>query len=337
MMRSPGFEPGSSAWQADVLVQARLRPHGTSVNTIEAKIINTLIKLKANGNTSDITIRRINAALTKLAQNSNLDQPEQVKLYIADLKIKDKNGKIKQADNQTKNKYASAYNHYCKANEIQWKKPFYKVVEKTPLIPTPQDVQAIIDNSSENYVTIFTIEAEIGCCPEELYQVTQKDINIEKGEISITGVKGHTSKNYKLKPQTKELLTRYLAKHQKEHPFPKAHTQSQMWYQFRQKASEKLNKPQLLNIDLRNLRNYSGERFYKSLPIRDPIALMQHFRHKKLERTMQYVRAIILDYEEDDQWISRTSTTIEEDAKLIENGFQYVTERDGTKLYRKRK
>jgi len=110
-----------------------------------------------------------------------------------------------------------------------------------------------------------------------------------------------------------------------------------MWYQFRQKASKKLNRPQLLNIALRNLRNYSGERYYKNLPIRDPILLMQHFRHKKLETTMHYIRAIILDYEEDDQWISRTSTTLEEDAKLIENGFQYVTERNGTKLFKKRK
>jgi hypothetical protein len=243
----------------------------------------------------------------------------------------------KKADPQTKNKYASAYNHYCIANSINWKKPYYKVIEKTPLIPTPQDVQAIIDNSSEDYVTVFTIESEIACCPEELYQVIQRDINKETGEISITGVKGHASKNYKLKPPTKDLLLRYLAKHPEEHPFPKAHTQSQMWYQFRAKASEKLHKPQLLNIALRNLRNYAGERYYKSLPIRDPILLMQHFRHKKLERTMHYVRAIILDYEEDDQWISRISTTIEEDQKLIESGFQYVTERNGTKLYRKRK
>jgi integrase len=230
-----------------------------------------------------------------------------------------------------------AYNHYCNTNGIRWNKPYYKVTEKTPLIPTPQDVQAIIDNSTEDYVTIFTIEAEIGCCPEELHQVTRRDINLEKGEISITGVKGHASKNYRLKPQTKDLLARYLAKHQAEQPFPKAHTQSQMWYQFREKASQRLNKPQLLNIALRNLRNYSGERFYKNLPIRDPIALMQHFRHKKLETTMHYVRAIILDYEEDDQWICRTSTTIEEDAKLIENGFIYQTERNGTKLFRKRK
>jgi hypothetical protein len=73
------------------------------------------------------------------------------------------------------------------------------------------------------------------------------------------------------------------------------------------------------------------------LPIRDPIAVIRHLRHKKLDTTMHYIRAINLDYEEDDQWISRTSTTLEEDAKLIENGFQYVTEIEGTKLFRKRK
>jgi hypothetical protein len=347
MVRAPRFEPGSSAWQADVLDQTRLRALGTSVNPVsnknlttktEAKIANTLIQLKANGRTEERTIKRIGTNLTKLAQQCNLDNPEEVKLNIAEMQTIDKRTRQKKkADNQTKNKYASAYNHYCLANGINWKKPYYKIVEKTPLIPTSQDVQAIIDNSSEDYVTVFTIEAEIGCCPEELYQVTQKSINKETGEMSITGVKGHASKNYRLKPPTKDLLLRYLAKHTAEQPFPKAHAQSQMWYQFRAKAAAKLNKPQLLNIALRNLRNYSGERFYKNLPTRDPILLMQHFRHKKLERTMHYIRAIVLDYEEDEQFISRISTTIQEDAKLIENGFQYVTERDGKKLFRKRK
>jgi hypothetical protein len=64
---------------------------------------------------------------------------------------------------------------------------------------------------------------------------------------------------------------------------------------------------------------------------------MRHLRHKKLETTMHYIRAIVLDYEEDEQYITRTAKTIEEDTKLIENGFQYVTERGGVKLYRKRK
>ena len=52
---------------------------------------------------------------------------------------------------------------------------------------------------------------------------------------------------------------------------------------------------------------------------------------------MHYMRAINIDFEENEEWISRISTTLEEDAKLIENGFQYVTEREGIKLFRKRK
>jgi hypothetical protein len=34
MVRSPRFEPGSSAWQADVLDQTRLRPHFTRLGLI---------------------------------------------------------------------------------------------------------------------------------------------------------------------------------------------------------------------------------------------------------------------------------------------------------------
>jgi hypothetical protein len=152
LVRSPRFEPGSSAWQADVLDQARLRPLRTSVfpitnknlAQIEAKIANTLIMLKAEGRTADQTIKRIATNLTKLTQQCNLDNPEQVKLNIAEMQTTDKHTKQKKkADPQTKNKYASAYNHYCIANNINWKKPYYQVIEKTPLIPTPQDVQAI--------------------------------------------------------------------------------------------------------------------------------------------------------------------------------------------------
>jgi hypothetical protein len=52
---------------------------------------------------------------------------------------------------------------------------------------------------------------------------------------------------------------------------------------------------------------------------------------------MHYIRAIVLDYEEDEQYVSRTASNIKEDRELVEAGFQYVTERDGIKLYRKRK
>jgi hypothetical protein len=302
---------------------------------IEQKIAYTLIKLKSSSGIKDETIKRTGYALTRLAQETDLNNPTAIGEYIREMKHPKTR---KPMDNATRNKYANAYKKYCSENGIQWKKPYYKVAEKIPIIPTPRQVQAIIDNSSENYVTIFTIESEIGCSPEELYQVTQDRINREKGEISIIGVKGHGSKDYKLKQQTKDLLLKYLATHTDEHPFPKAHAQSVKWSEFRERASKKLNDKELLKIDLRNLRNYSGERLYKSLPIRDPIAVMQHLRHKKLETTMHYIRAMIIDYEEDETWISLVTHSTEEECKAVEKGYTLVRAIDQTTaIYRKRK
>ena len=301
---------------------------------IEERIVNTLLYMKADAK-KECTIKCIGYKLSRMQKETDLNNPQTIQLYVANLthpKTK------KPMESASKNKFLTAYDHYCKANGIQWKKPYYKVAEKIPIIPTPRQVQAIIDNSSENYVTIFTIESEIGCSPEELYQVTQDRINREKGEISIIGVKGHGSKDYKLKQPTKDLLLKYLATHTDEHPFPKAHAQSVKWSEFRERASKKLNDKELLKIDLRNLRNYSGERLYKSLPIRDPIAVMQHLRHKKLETTMHYIRAMIIDYEEDETWISLVTHSTEEECKAVEKGYTLVRAIDqATAIYRKRK
>ncbi|MDH5375060.1 MAG: site-specific integrase [Candidatus Bathyarchaeota archaeon] len=198
-------------------------------------------------------------------------------------------------------------------------------------------MNAIINNASKKYITIFTILKETGFAPKELADTTQKDIDTEQGIIRVRGVKGHASGTYKLKTNTAEMLRIYIHKHPKEHPFPNPHAMSQIWVDTRRRAIKKLYKPELEKIELRNLRNYSAATYYKSLPIRDPILVMRHLRHKKLETTMHYIRAIDIDCEKDENYICRTSATLEEDTKLIENGFQYVTERDETKLYRKHK
>jgi len=289
--------------------------------------------MKNNGNAESV-IKTVEWTLKHLAHHTDLLNPEKVKQYIANATITNTKTPIASA---TKNKRLFCYDKFCKYNNIIWDKPRYRVERKTPLIPTPANVHAIINNSSRNFATVFTILAEIGCSPTELHNTTKKDIDAEKGFISITGTKGHASGNYKFKAHTAEMLRVYLRTHPQEQPFTAGHNQSQAWNKYRKRASQKLCKPELLKIQLRNLRNYSGERFYKSLPIRDPIAVMRHLRHKKLETTMHYIRAIVLDYEEDEQFISRTSKTIEEDARLIENGFQYVTERNGLKLFKKRK
>jgi hypothetical protein len=129
------------------------------------------------------------------------------------------------------------------------------------------------------------------------------------------------------------MLKIYLAKNNQEHPFPESHFIGQVWRDTRERTAKKLCKPELNKIPLKNLRNYSGAQLYYKL--QDPIAVMRHLRHKKLETTMHYIRGITTGGEE--EYVCKTARAIQEATALIEQGFQYVTEIDGFKLFRKRK
>jgi predicted RNase H-like HicB family nuclease len=61
---------------------------------------------------------------------------------------------------------------------------------------------------------------------------------------------------------------------------------------------------------------------------------MKQLGHKKLETTLIYTQLVNFP---NDEYVSATATTIDEAKQLIEQGFEYVTEIDGVRLFRKRK
>jgi site-specific recombinase XerD len=67
---------------------------------------------------------------------------------------------------------------------------------------------------------------------------------------------------------------------------------------------------------------------------KDLLHVKQLLGHKDLRTTLRYTQLIDFGTEE---FHSATAKTVEEAAKLIEQGFDYVTEIDGIKLFRKRK
>jgi integrase len=262
--------------------------------------------------------------LKQLDKVADLMNPTEVKTAIA----------YSQLSCGSKRNYATAYDFFTKVHGLAWEKPKFKFTPSIPIIPTTKQVEAIINSATPRYAVVFMILKETGAEPEELHNTHRKQIDTQQGIISITGTKGHGSGNYRLQPQTVEMLREYLTKNPQECPFAQAKYIGEMWRYTRDKLANIMKQPELKKIPLKSLRNYSGAQFYLNNE-RDAIGTMRHLRHKKLETTMHYLRAIVLDY--DPEYISRISTTIEEDTKLIEAGFQYITERDGIKLYRKRK
>jgi len=62
---------------------------------------------------------------------------------------------------------------------------------------------------------------------------------------------------------------------------------------------------------------------------------MKQMGHKKIETTLLYTQ--LVHFNEEDEYTCKTATNITEATQLIENGFEYITEIDGIKLFRKRK
>ncbi|MEM2202644.1 MAG: hypothetical protein QW595_03315 [Candidatus Bathyarchaeia archaeon] len=70
---------------------------------------------------------------------------------------------------------------------------------------------------------------------------------------------------------------------------------------------------------------------------KDILYVMKFLRHKKIDNTMIYVQLDQALFEDSEEYTCKIAHNINEAAALIEAGFEYVTDMDGVKLFRKRK
>lgn len=97
-------------------------------------------------------------------------------------------------------------------------------------------------------------------------------------------------------------------------------------------AAIKLSNPRLLRIHFHTFRHWKATAEYQKT--KDILHVMRMLGHKSIQNTLVYTQMVEFKNEE---YISATATTIEDAKKLVEAGFEYVTDIDSMKLFRKRK
>ena len=93
-----------------------------------------------NEGKSEHTIKNINKFLTLLANKCNLNNPEEVKAFIAN----------KNVTNSTKKVLVSAYNKFCNHYQIQWQPPKYIPEAKTIKMPTKRKLEMLISRAGRS-------------------------------------------------------------------------------------------------------------------------------------------------------------------------------------------
>jgi len=134
--------------------------------------------MKNEGKAND-TIKNTSKALKRLAKSTDLNNPEEVKQFIANLDV----------SNSYKKNLSIAYNKYCQYNQIEWEMPIYTPQAKLIKIPTKEKLEMIISASGRTLATKLTTSMETGLRPVELCNLKVKNIDLEQRIIYPTTAK----------------------------------------------------------------------------------------------------------------------------------------------------
>jgi integrase len=182
----------------------------------------------------------------------------------------------------------------------------------------------------------LSMEKDLGTRPIELTWLKVSDIDVNNGVTNITGAKHTVGRNGRLKPRTLEMLKRYITQknlNQTERIFTAtAQTICEIYRRMRNDLATKLQDPTIRQIRLYDFRHFKASMEYHRT--KDLLYVKALLGHKDLRTTLRYTQLLELG---NDEYTCKVAKTLEEATNLIENGFEYITEMDGLKLFRKRK
>ncbi len=266
-------------------------------------------------------------ALNRIASKTgNLEDTNLAMQYFSRLKVKD----------SYKANLCDFYNQYCKFYGIAFSKPKYSKQHRIPNIPTEEKINLILGHASKKYVIIYKIAMECGLRPVEIGNLTLNDINLEKGLISVVSAKHGNPRVLKLKSETHALLSDYIKTgnfNSKTQIFPPSSIICNTYERLKAGLAKKLNDSDLKKIRLYDLRHYYATMLYYRT--KDILLVKEKLGHKNINNTLIYTH--LVNFADSEDFYSATAQTVDEARKLIETGFDYVTEMDGVKLFRKRK
>ncbi|MBN2260657.1 MAG: tyrosine-type recombinase/integrase [Clostridiales bacterium] len=274
---------------------------------------------------AETTIKVTDRRLRMMDRVVNLDEPEKVIEYLA----------TKDGKNSYIEGLVDSYDRYVRYNGLKWNKPRIRRSSQPPYVPTIEEVTILISDAGKKYSLILSILRDTGMRPIELQRAKLRWFDLKRGIINVQTAKYGNPRTLHLKSQTLAMLKEYLGNHDfclDDNIFPKVRTMRTSFQRLRQRTSDKLQRPELKKISMYSFRHFFATQLYYKT--KDILLVKKKLGHKRLENTLIYTHLINF---RDEEFTVRTASNVLEASKLIEVGFEYVTEMDGLKIFKKPK
>ena len=228
----------------------------------------------------------------------------------------------------TKACIVDAYGTFLRMLDMTWSPPRYKEERAFPFIPIEAEIDALIASCGNKTATRSG----------EAFRLEWKNIDTERRLINLKRPeKGSNPRIFKVPAKLIDMLNHLPRKSKRVSGKATLSSLRGTFCASRKKAAKKLANPRLLQIHFHTLRHWKATTEYHKT--KDPYHVKLLLGHKSLRNTEVYINLeqAILNVGESCEYTTRIAKTVKGARALLAAGFDYITDMDGFKLFRKRK
>ena len=237
--------------------------------------------------------------------------------------------------NGYKNNVFNAYADWCRYKGFDYTPKLYRRENKLPYIPRENEIDQLISGCGRKLSCFLQILKESAFRPIEAIRLAPEDFDLNQQICYMNKpAKSSNPRMFKMSNKLVSMITPYL----QNKPSTK-----RIWagkldhlrrnYSLKRRAiSQKIANTNLIKISFRTFRHWKATMEYHKT--KDILHVMRLLGHKRIQNTLVYTH--LVNFESDD-WVCKVASSLEEAVNLIEAGFEYVTEFEGKKIFRKRK
>jgi len=310
-----------------VEVESRTEKRAAGATTqaeIEGRTIEHLWHLKKQGY-AESTVKMRAKILKQLTRaGANLLDPESVKRAIA------------AHDNWSegyKRNIVNVYNKFAEMLGLRWDPPRYQPVRELPFIPLEKELDALIAGCGRKVAASLQTMKETAMRIGEVWQLRWTDVDEERQTIRCRSEKHGNPRMFKVSSKLIAMLNALPKTGKSVFGGTSLDAHRNNFTQQKRRLARKLQNPRLNQITFHTFRHWKATMEYHRT--KDILHVKQMLGHRRIDSTLIYTQ--LVDFECDEDFTCRTARTLEEASQLIEAGFEYVTDIDGVKLFRKRK
>jgi integrase len=276
----------------------------------------------------DSTVRYCIRALKSMARHANLLHPESAKAYLAWAEMSE----------SRKAKVTQDLARFYAYVHLAFDKPNYRRVEKLPFVPLEVEVDQLISGVSRKIATFLQLIKETGVRAGEAWNLRWIDLDAEQRTVNICPEKNSNPRqltvSVRLAGMLNALPKRYnlIFRNPDVDPLTSMEAFRRLYATQRRKIAEKLQNPRIQQITFKTLRHFKATMEYHRT--KDILHVMRLLGHTNIRNTLVHTHLVNF---QNDEYVCKVSRTVEEARQLVENGFDYVTDVEDVKLFRKRK